>query len=71
LGSGHVQRSGQPLAGLTDEAVETNFVWVSGEAFAYANWNTGEPNNSGNEDYAAMLAPADGSTPPCRRCCAV
>jgi len=37
--------------GLTDEAVEGTFAWLSGEPVTYTNWNEGEPNNSGNEDY--------------------
>lgn len=40
--------------GLTDEAVEGTFEWITGEAFAFSNWANGEPNqnNGTNEDYA-------------------
>ena len=42
--------------GFNDEASEGTFVWSSGEAVAFTNWNAGEPNNSGGlEDYAEML----------------
>ena len=40
--------------GFTDQTTEGAFVWVSGEAVTYTNWNGGEPNNSGNEDYAEI-----------------
>lgn len=42
--------------GLSDEVSEGTFVWDSGEALTYSNWNiaTGEPNNTGNEDYVNM-----------------
>jgi len=40
--------------GFNDVDVEGVFVWASGEAVAYTNWNTGEPNNSGNEDAAEI-----------------
>jgi hypothetical protein len=40
--------------GITDKAVEGAFVDGSGNAISYANWNPGEPNNLGNEDYAEM-----------------
>lgn len=37
--------------GLTDEAVEGTFEWVTGEAFSFTNWQIGEPNNNDNQDY--------------------
>lgn len=44
--------------GLNDEASEGTFVWTSGEAVTYLNWNGGEPNNGMgffNEDHTAIL----------------
>lgn len=41
--------------GLTDEAVEGTWRWVTGEPFTWANWNGGEPNNSNNEDYIQFV----------------
>jgi len=46
--------------GFTDEAVEGDWQWVTGEEVAYTNWHSGEPNNWWNEDCAAMGA-ADGT----------
>ncbi len=40
--------------GFNDAATEGAFVWASGEAPGYTNWSPGEPNNSGNEDYAVL-----------------
>ncbi len=40
--------------GLTDEAVEGTFVWVTGEPFVYSNWWPGNPNNTNNEDHVYM-----------------
>ncbi|MFY7971086.1 MAG: lectin-like protein, partial [Flavobacteriales bacterium] len=42
---------GQHWSGLTDEAVEGTWVWVTGEPVIYTSWAGGEPNNSGNQDY--------------------
>jgi hypothetical protein len=36
--------------GLNDVSAEGSFVWSNGEAVVYTNWQSGEPNNSGNED---------------------
>jgi hypothetical protein len=41
--------------GVNDVATEGSFVGYSGEALSYTNWNTNEPNNSGNEDYVQVL----------------
>jgi hypothetical protein len=42
--------------GFTDEAVEGQWRWVTGESVVYTNWNGGEPNNAGNEDYAQFVS---------------
>ena len=49
--------AGEAWIGLTDEITEGTYAWVTGEAYAYANWWPGEPNNGGaggNEDYVYM-----------------
>jgi len=39
------------------------FVWVSGEAPGFENWQTGEPNNfRGDENYAAFVPPGQDPT---------
>ncbi len=49
---------GDLFIGLTDEQVETLFGWVGtccgGGGSGYTNWNAGEPNSFGNEDYVAL-----------------
>lgn len=40
--------------GYTDVQVEGTFEWSNGEVTGYTNWQSGEPNNSGNEDYVQM-----------------
>jgi len=44
--------------GFNDAAVEGTWVWSSGEAVTYVNWNGGEPNNAQppavGEDYAVL-----------------
>jgi len=37
--------------GLTDEAHEGVFEWVTGEPLTFTRWIPGEPNNAGNENY--------------------
>jgi hypothetical protein len=53
LSSGSTASRSHYWIGLTDAAVEGSYQWVTGEAFSYANWWGGEPNNSGDEDYGA------------------
>lgn len=56
---------GQGWVGGTDQGVEGTWVWATGPEAGtvfwkdnvtqtYANWNGGEPNNSGNEDFLVI-----------------
>ncbi len=41
--------------GLNDVATEGTFVWASGEAFSFSNWQPAQPDNGGpSEDYVHM-----------------
>ncbi len=42
--------------GLTDEVQENNWKLVSGEFLNYQNWNSGEPNNGSQGNYAYMFS---------------
>ncbi len=50
---------GNMLIGLTDEQVEGNFGWIgtccNGGGSGFLNWNGGEPNNAGDEDYVELF----------------
>ena len=46
--------AGDILIGYNDIATEGSFEWQSGDSATYNNWNSGEPNNAGNEDYTVM-----------------
>lgn len=68
------QAPGAGWIGASDAALEGDWYWVtgpeagtlfwrgnsSGTAYAYEFWNGGEPNNSGDEDYAHITAPGVG-----------
>ncbi len=41
--------------GLSDFAEEGRWVWTSGEPVTYTNWDPGEPNNLGGEDYGNLF----------------
>ena len=41
--------------GLTDEVNEGEWLWLDGSPLTVNNWNSGEPNNLGNEDYAEII----------------
>ena len=44
--------------GLTDQLVEGDFYWISGEPVTYINWADGEPNNLlNNEHYVHLYRP--------------
>ena len=41
--------------GLNDQVVEGAFAWDSGAPATFFTWAPGEPNNLGNEDFAALF----------------
>ena len=49
-----VGSAGDVVIGFSDTATEGTFVWQSGDTSTYDNWNPGEPNNAGNEDYTVI-----------------
>ncbi|MBL7962267.1 MAG: HYR domain-containing protein [Flavobacteriales bacterium] len=47
--------SGSPFwVGYSDAGVEGSWLWVNGSAGTYVNWDTGQPNDLSNQDYAEM-----------------
>ncbi len=54
----HALRTDNMWVGYSDQAVEGTFVWTDPSS-TYSNWDSGEPNNAGNEDCAYMrMTPA-------------
>lgn len=46
--------------GLTDQANEGNFTWISGEPVLYTHWIAFQPDNAlGNENYVHMINSAN------------
>ena len=48
--------------GATDEAVEGTWAWVTGEPFVFTRWETGQPDNGSNSDYAAVAGDLGGTS---------
>jgi uncharacterized repeat protein (TIGR02543 family) len=48
--------------GATDEVVEGTWAWVTGEPFVFTLWETGQPDNSNNSDYAAVAGDLGGTS---------
>jgi Lectin C-type domain len=46
--------------GFNDVGSEGTFEWTSGERANYTNWNSGEPNNAGNNEHYAELLGSNG-----------
>ena len=42
--------------GLSDTAVENNWVWVDGTSMSYNNWSSNQPDNYNNEDCVHIYA---------------
>ena len=54
------QASNAMWIGINDAAKEGTWVYNDGTPLTYTNWNNGEPNNSGDEDYGELYV--SGST---------
>ncbi|NQX00008.1 hypothetical protein HQ447_05055, partial [bacterium] len=48
--------------GASDAAVEGTWGWVTGEAFSFAPWAVGQPDNLNNSDYAAVAGDLGGDS---------
>ena len=49
------ERPAMPWIGASDEAEEGTWVWVTGEAFDYTRWATGQPSNCGGGQHYARF----------------
>ena len=45
--------------GGSDSASEGSWAWVTGETWSFSAWNTGQPDNSSNEDYLELKSTGD------------
>ncbi|MCX8494579.1 MAG: lectin-like protein, partial [Akkermansiaceae bacterium] len=62
IGSDALQDVGGLWIGATDEAVEGTWRWITGEPFVFTRWETGQPDNGSNSDYAAVAGDLGGNT---------
>lgn len=55
---------GSPDAWLaaTDSANEGTWTWATGDAFAFTNWRSGEPNNGGGNEDCGLIEGGRGGT---------
>jgi hypothetical protein len=51
-------QAGHFWIGLNDANTEGTYVWSSGSGATYRNWNSGQPDNYNNEDYAEFITPS-------------
>lgn len=51
--------------GANDRAAEGQWVWEDGQPLSYTRWNSGEPNNAGEEDCAHVSAANGWNDLPC------
>ena len=51
-------QAGNYWIGLNDATTEGTFVWSNGSGATYRNWNSGQPDNYNNEDYAHIITPS-------------
>lgn len=45
---------GEALIGFTDQETEGEWHWITNEPVTYTNWDSGEPADAGQEDYAGI-----------------
>ena len=62
IGSDALLDVGGLWIGATDEVVEGTWTWVTGEPFVFTLWETGQPDNSNNSDYAAVAGDLGGTS---------
>jgi uncharacterized repeat protein (TIGR02543 family) len=62
IGSDALLDVGGLWIGATDEVVEGTWAWVTGEPFVFTLWETGQPDNSNNSDYAAVAGDLGGTS---------
>ena len=49
-------RGSPPWLGINDIHTEGNWVWSDGSPANFENWQTGEPNNNGDQDCGQMYS---------------